>query len=175
MRNAALLGAGLTLAICTAALAQTGSQSSGQSSGQPAARTATKAEMAERRHAMFAKLDRNGDGKITKDEADQAKADMRERKLDRMFARLDANKDGQISRTEAEQVMDRRGEGAGARMGRHDLLARLDKDGDGAITQAEFDAAGDARFARLDRNGDGVISPDERPMRHGRRHEGGPR
>ncbi|MDV3456428.1 EF-hand domain-containing protein [Sphingomonas sp. HF-S4] len=44
-----------------------------------------------------------------------------------------------------------------------DMFAKADANGDGAVTQAEFLADVDARFAGLDANKDGKISKDERP------------
>ncbi|MEM9496272.1 MAG: hypothetical protein AAGA09_09735, partial [Pseudomonadota bacterium] len=45
-----------------------------------------------------------------------------------------------------------------------------DKNTDGVVDRTEFiEAAGD-RFDRLDKDGDGVLSEDERKRRHGRRH-----
>jgi hypothetical protein len=41
------------------------------------------------------------------------------------------------------------------------MLERLDADGDGKITRAEFDAEAAQRFARMDRNGDGVVDAAE--------------
>ena len=46
---------------------------------------------------------------------------------------------------------------------RGDMLAKADANGDGTITNAEFLADVDARFARLDGNKDGKISKEERP------------
>ncbi|WP_297831595.1 EF-hand domain-containing protein [Thermomonas sp.] len=44
-----------------------------------------------------------------------------------------------------------------------DYLARMDKDGDGKVSLAEYlDWMGYA-FARMDRNGDGVLTADELP------------
>jgi Ca2+-binding EF-hand superfamily protein len=46
---------------------------------------------------------------------------------------------------------------------------RLDKDGDGKLTLAEFAASELKLFARLDKNKDGVIAADEmRPRFHAR-------
>ena len=55
---------------------------------------------------------------------------------------------------------------------------RLDADGDGKITKAEMEAAGDHMLSRLDRNDDGTYSLPSRPDRddwgrdgkHGRHH-----
>lgn len=41
------------------------------------------------------------------------------------------------------------------------LFSRLDTNGDGVISKAEFDAFNDAHFKNLDTNHDGKITPDE--------------
>ncbi len=49
------------------------------------------------------------------------------------------------------------------------MFKRLDKDGDGKLSLAEFAAPPIKMFARMDRNHDGVISADEmRPHFHAR-------
>jgi Ca2+-binding EF-hand superfamily protein len=59
-----------------------------------------------------------------------------------MFARVDANRDGFVTQAEAqsarEQVRTRMQEGRGER--REALFARLDRDGNGAISREEFNA-----------------------------------
>lgn len=51
--------------------------------------------------------------------------------------------------------------GPGPRPGIDQLFERFDTDGDGQISQAEFEAAADARFADSDTDGDGVLSAEE--------------
>jgi len=84
--------------------------------------------------AMLQRLDRDGDGKVSRAEYGAP------------FALLDANKDGVIDQTEATA-----GPGGGGR------LQRLDRDGDGKVSRAEFDAP----FDRLDANRDGAIDASE--------------
>ena len=53
------------------------------------------------------------------------------------------------------------------------MFKRLDKDGDGKLSLAEFAAPPLKMFARLDRNNDGVITADEmKPRFHGQGHGG---
>lgn len=50
------------------------------------------------------------------------------------------------------------------------FLARMDTDGDGRISLAEYQDYMSAGFRSMDRNGDGVLEPDEQPAgprRHG--------
>lgn len=83
---------------------------------------------------MLARLDADGDGKLTRAE------------FAAPFAMLDRDGNGVIDTSE----MPAGGPGGGR-------LARLDTDGDGKLTRAEFEAP----FARLDRDGDGVASQAE--------------
>jgi Ca2+-binding EF-hand superfamily protein len=47
-------------------------------------------------------------------------------------------------------------------------LARMDRDHDGRVSQAEYVDYLSAGFRRLDRNADGVLEPQELPGGHGR-------
>ena len=91
---------------------------------------------------MLARLDTNGDGKVTRAEYGAP------------FDRLDANKDGFIDATE-RAALPQGGPGGGGNGGR---MARLDRDGDGKLSRAEFEAP----FARIDTNNDGVVDASER-------------
>lgn len=55
---------------------------------------------------------------------------------------------------------------AGGRMGA--AVARMDADGDGRVSRAEFLAASQKRFERMDANGDGVLDASEMMPRGGR-------
>ena len=104
---------------------------------------------------MLERIDTDGDGTISRDEA-QAAHDAR-------FARMDINGDGAVTREEIRQARENR------RAERHaKRFERLDLNGDGAIERSEFDEARNRRFARIDANGDGRITPDEmRAIRRG--------
>jgi len=118
------------------------------------------------------KADADGDGRITRAEF-LARAEAR-------FARLDTNRDGVVTREErrAGKTQKRhRGAGAmggpfipaqeaappraGGPRGPGGGLARMDADGDGRVTRAEFDAASAARFDRMDTNRDGRVDATE--------------
>ncbi|MFD1788731.1 EF-hand domain-containing protein [Sphingomonas floccifaciens] len=126
-----------------------------------------------------AKADANGDGQITRAEF-LARAEA-------SFARQDTNRDGILTHDErragkppkraaaamggpyapAQEMTAPRPEGVmpgrrgGGVRGPGDGLARLDTDGDGRVTRAEFDTGSQARFDRMDTNRDGTIDATE--------------
>lgn len=88
-------------------------------------------------------MDANGDGAITRAEAEAARG--------AMFNRLDRDRDGYLSTSEqnAAQGMGRRG------------LEGADADNDARISRAELMAQPYRAFDRLDANSDGAISAAE--------------
>lgn len=106
---------------------------------------------------MLARLDTNGDGKVTR--AEYAAP----------FDLLDANKDGFIDATERAAIPQGGPGGGGA--GGGGRMARLDRDGDGKLSRAEFEAP----FARIDTNNDGVVDASERDAIRARLGAGGGR
>jgi len=152
----------------------------------------TEAEAGER-WANLSRMDKNGDGAISKDEVPAGGpggpggpgggGPM-------MAMRLDTNSDGKISQEEAGErwerlsQLDKNGDGAvskdelpaggpGGAGGPGAMAMQLDADKDGKITQAE---AGEhwARLSQLDKNADGAVSKDEFPSGPGG-GGGGPR
>jgi Ca2+-binding EF-hand superfamily protein len=99
---------------------------------------------------MLQKMDTNSDGRISLDEY-LAAATAR-------FKSIDTKNKGSIDAADlaaspqAMERIDHRAEG---------LVRRLDTAGNGYVTQDEFVAAAQKRFARLDKNGDGKLTPDE--------------
>lgn len=112
--------------------------------------------------ALLEAMDANLDGTVTSAEVVEFRANL--------FELLDADGDGFVTRTEREAARSARGGDAasavGARRGRGGDLQRLDQDGDGRLSRAEFvERSTEALFERLDANADGVITPDEVPTR----------
>lgn len=124
----------------------------------------TRVEVQARTAAMFARLDTNRDGFITKDELSairaqrEQKAEQRAARFDpsKIFDRLDANHDGQITSAEVDAAHRRgpRANGGQAAPERPSRFARLfgraDVNKDGVITRAEFDAMGQQLKARME-------------------------
>lgn len=151
---------------------------SGLAVAQTAARDAdwTRADAIARADAHFARLDTNGDGKITAEER-QARKDAR---AEQRFARLDADKNGSVTLAEMKAAQEQRGEmrgerGKSDRGGKHGMRhgrhgpggmggmgAKVDANNDGVITKAEFQAPALARFDRLDADKNGVVTKAER-------------
>ena len=103
----------------------------------------------DRRAEMFAMLDANEDGQISAEEF-AARPDR--------FDRVDTNGDGRLTLAEITALGEDRAERRAERM-----MARLDTNGDGAVSRDEIEARRDpARmFDRLDANDDGVVSEEE--------------
>jgi hypothetical protein len=111
-------------------------------------RAGMEARRAERRSEMFARMDTNGDGSISRAEFD---------------ARPQRG-DGDAERG------DRRGghggRGHGGRGGHGRGGGEMDADG---VTRAEAQARAEARFDRMDRDDDGFLTQEDRQGRGGRR------
>ena len=113
---------------------------------------------------MFARLDTNNDGFVSKAEVDAlqaqrtAKVEQRADHFDpvKLFARLDANKDGKITQAEADAARNARAAAKGKAAPAHaggGLFARLDTNKDGVVTKAEFDATAAQMHTRIEQAG----------------------
>jgi Ca2+-binding EF-hand superfamily protein len=98
--------------------------------------------------AHFAKLDQNGDGKVTLAEASAAK--------DKHFAELDANKDGAVTLEEARTGMQAHKQKRG-----EERFAERDENKDGKLSRDEVPGMSPERFQKIDANRDGALTRDE--------------
>jgi hypothetical protein len=131
----------------------------------------TRAGVQQRAAQAFERMDANSDGKL--DQADRAA------RHKARFDRIDADSNGAISYAEFTATHGERAErgdraGRGERMGRggrggHRMDMRggfmggkADAGSDGAITQAEFQAAALQRFDRSDADNNGTVTAEER-------------
>lgn len=76
-------------------------------------------------------------------------------------AAMDADGNGEVTVAELEDYREAQRQ---KRMAEH--LNAMDSDGDGKVSVAELQAAANWRLARLDRDGDGAIERDEVGLRH---------
>ena len=122
------------------------------------------------RDARFKALDADGDGKVGAEEF------VARRKA--AFARIDTSKDGAVDKAEFDAAFEKfrgrmgafHGDGRG-KYGKHPRRwrdrrgrrpeERMDLNGDGKVTRAEFDTLGRMIFLRLDGDGDGAVSRKE--------------
>ncbi len=115
--------------------------------------------------ALFDRFDADGDGAVTYEEVQAWRT--------RFFTTADADENGFLTSEEMQAVRDqaaaagaggqRRGPRRGGRGG--DPITRLDADGDGQLSRAEFVDAPFPALERFDRNEDGRLTRDELPGR----------
>jgi len=192
VKTTIIISALAALALGTAASAQPAGRADANANG-----SVSRAEFAARLDRRFARLDVNRDGVASAAELSARKQGARGqggKRAGRMggrasvaerFARMDANGDGAVTLAEMQALDARRGERAGQRGERRGGMARggpardgvprgvgrMDVNGDGAVSRAEFQARGQTRFARLDLNRDGAITPAERQSVRAARQE----
>ena len=110
----------------------------------------------------FATLDTDGDGRITAQEVTVWRT--------AQFSAADANGDGKLDAQEVTVWMEARRAEREAQMAAR-MIARMDTDGDGALTLVELPGADmPNRLGWLDRNADGAIDAEE----FATLHQGGP-
>lgn len=98
--------------------------------------------------------DKNGDGKVAKDELPE--------QMQGFFDRMDSNKDGFVDKAESDAARARRGGGGGAfpTTGAA-YMKQNDKNADGKVTEDELPEMARQFFGAMDTNGDGGVDKDE--------------
>ena len=165
------LGGALAAMAATAAFAQAAPPASPPGQRGHMMETEARADVAAHVAKLFARLDTNKDGVVTKAESDavearretkfKERAEKRSQNFDpaKVFGHLDANHDGKITQAEAESartahVHGKPGQPAQAHataMGA--LFVRGDTNKDGVITRPEFDAMANQMHARMEQAG----------------------
>ena len=109
---------------------------------------------------MLKLMDVNGDGTVDKAEFKDFH--------DQNFSGADKNRDGNLDAAEFvvfQKIMQEQHEKAKAMAKKKKAQKHFDKmdaNGDGKISKAEFEAKSDRRFIRMDHNDDGVLNKEDR-------------
>jgi|SoimicmetaTmtHAB_FD_contig_91_219812_length_2484_multi_3_in_0_out_0_2 Ca2+-binding EF-hand superfamily protein len=171
MMSKFLLGGAIAAFAATAAFAQSAPPTGKAGMHGRMLQTEARTDVAANVGKMFARLDTNHDGFVTKAEVDtleaQRDAKLKERLEKRaknfdpakVFGHLDANHDGKITQAEAESARTahvhgepgKPAEAHATAMGA--LFTRGDTNKDGVISRAEFDAMANQMHARMDQAG----------------------
>jgi Ca2+-binding EF-hand superfamily protein len=109
--------------------------------------------------ARFKAMDTNGDGKISEAEHESSAT--------AKFDTMDSNRDGRVTATEMDAFKANTHKDKKAAKGwsttywSADRVKKLDTNGDGSLTIAEFQAGANTKFAEMDTNKDGFLSKSE--------------
>lgn len=109
------------------------------------------------------KLDTDGDGQVTVEEAQTEAAEK--------FAKMDADGDGLV--TSEEMMANFESEKAAKMKAKFDKkFAESDTDGDGALSEEEFIENSNKRISSMDADGDGIITKEEMIAKFKGKHGG---
>lgn len=147
----------------------------------------TRQQVVERTEQRFDRLDLDDDGRVTTEEARQARGQRREQRADRAFDRLDLDRNGSVTRAEFDQARAQRGERRAQRGDRrggrfmrrahraHAMPSERLFGERGFVTREQFQERALARFDRQDIDRNGTVTVAERrqarEQRRERRHE----
>ena len=146
--------AAVLVALPLAALAQ----APGAAAPAVSADTSQSAAAPGRHHGWFSQWDTNGDGQISREEAQAAGAAMALKRFDK----LDLDKDGRVTREEIQQAHAERRAAFQQKFAARFQAA--DTNGDGGLSNAEMTHSFPRlarHFDRLDANQDGIVTVDE--------------
>lgn len=115
--------------------------------------SAGKGTMIERHKTHMTEVDTDGDGKVSKAEAEAAR--------EAHFKTADLDGNGTVSFEEFEAMAERR-----LQMKLKRRFKRSDKNGDGVLTSEELETHRGGHFDKIDKDGDGEISEEERKAAH---------
>jgi Ca2+-binding EF-hand superfamily protein len=164
MKKISILAGVAALAVSGTALAQSGHQRGGDRNVD-----ITRAQAAAKADQMFQRLDLNRDGRVTREEMQQARQQMKAAGQQRRGERIAQFTPEQ--RAEIEQRRAQRGERAGRGGERRSGETRGQRGGDravamfgeqGFVTAEQFRARALERFDRMDLNKDGTVTVEER-------------
>ncbi len=101
---------------------------------------------------LMKRMDLNGDGVVTLEEAQKAK--------EQRFAAMDANGDGKVTADEIDAMIEKRMQRKKIRI-RYRILGMMDANGDGVIDKDEALMAQQRKFMKADLDGDGKLDRRE--------------
>jgi Ca2+-binding EF-hand superfamily protein len=167
MMSKFLLGGAIAAIAATAAFAQSVPPAAKPGMHGRMMQTEARTDVAANVGKMFARLDTNRDGFITKAETDALEAKRSQRlekraegfQPDKIFDRIDANHDGKITVAEEQAAHSARAQSKGKPPAQANataftgLFARADANKDGAVTRAEFGTVGNQLRARMEKAG----------------------
>ena len=128
------------------------------------------AALADDAGSKFISIDTSGDGKISAVEFEAV--------TDRKFVEIDANRDGRVTVMEIDNYKatahkEKADKGWDTRYSSSEKVKKLDTNGDGSLTEGEFQAGGQTKFDEMDTNHDGYLSKTEWEAGHAKAQKSG--
>ncbi len=130
------------------------------------------AALADDAGSKFTSIDTNGDGQISAVEFEAV--------TDRKFVEIDVNRDGRVTameidnyRAKAHKNKEKTDKGWDKTYSSAAQVKSLDTNGDGSLTEVEFEAGGQIKFDEMDTNHDGYLSKSEFEAGHAKAQKAG--